>query len=1455
MTTTMASLMAMKAPPLHLPNGFPPDDPRYKPNAEQWLNGEVHIHNAFGKTEPRNPDSDGDGLPDALEVGWRNATIIGESFSDTGYGTEPVIGAGNGVFDWTDTNNNGQHDVGEASETFTDADADNKFDFGTILTTDSNGDGRPNFIGDLDPPFYNTLDNLNKVPSVNTASEGGDRSRLLRGSTTNPDDPDTDKDGIRDGIEDANRNGWLDGDGASLASNVAPTLARNWPNKVRDPGETWTETDPNNADTDGDGARDGTGEDKNGNGTIDGDMNTDRVWTAGEVWTETDPLKGDTDGDGLIDGWEIRYGLDPLDNGTVSFRGLVANMDNGAAGDPDGDSFTNLQELTNGTNPMEDNTIPPTPPGQIKIGPQTPVIAGDVSNAKEFTDWAIADLVMLDEYNGDGQNNQGSDLYRAYDGFDSSRDLVAFYSHDGGAVVNGGDGNFYFRADLQDLKVLAEEGNLDVYVVIDFNSPSVGESALPDQIDARTNMKWEVCVAAYSTDNGAVYVDTNAANNSTSINQDLTTFGVVRRSQSDTDGFKKSWYSSPLDAVEFSISRQALLDAGWNGNVNTLNYQVFTTKDGTQNSPAGAGEISGRNDIRDSMVDDGIASDYWRDQGGLAGSGSVLYSWFGPSGTNDKWKRVKVASLIHESRPLLAGHEVQDLINDDARGGWYRPLDVHQAYASPMALHVTPTLASAIQWAKVDPLANKPLRDGPAFNARLTALAASGVLRFTGTTYSDHIMPYFPLSFTQTNVADATAMLSQIYAAMPSASVLYPPERVLNAATFDIISGCGFGFTFADQTRHMEKWFGRTSSLSNDGYRLNRIHGVKTFVINDQPSQFRFQNTDSGLNTSLRELFNRKARSGTQDQVVVLGSDWTDFSSAANADAYDLNIAWMASRPWIQLTTPQAIAAGEVDSNRDGTAEAWPFVERGTPALPMVSKDFVHYATQENYDNWYFGQANREEGLSTKIFNIRPSTPLPVAFGQLGVSGLVNSAWSAGMSLGVAEPHLGFLTRNAFHSAMWLTAFHDQPTADLSKYSTGDYITPDMSDNDLAGFSKAAQGQLRWAKVYQRVSQWAAAAATMTNSASTSAEDADLDGENEYLLFNDRVFAMFERIGGRMTCAFVRHLGTGRVLQVVGNPHSYSGFETEEEGVLTFNAGIIASYRTSGFKDWFAAGAGGAIYNNDLYTAAATTNGFTFTSSDGRVAKTITLSPRANTLRAAYALTGGITTLYQRHGLSPHLGNLLTHGQTHLSPISNVSGIVSLTNNAPDAVVRTYVRGNTGTTYNASAIDYDPAFPLTTLNMRNQAQTQQVEFAITHGATFDLGFETGPTLSESTDGDALPDSWEAANNLNNTNGTGVNGDSGNPDHDRHTNLEEYILGLNPSAADAYQPTTAKTPTGFQLTFATIPDRWYRVFFSDDLTTWTPLTSDILGTGAIQVIDDTTTATKRFYHIEVRLLTP
>ena len=65
----------------------------------------------------------------------------------------------------------------------------------------------------------------------------------------------------------------------------------------------------------------------------------------------TDPLKQDTDEDGMPDGWEINHGLDPNDNGSISFV-------NGPSGDKDGDGIPNFQEFQGGTDPVSPGSFP-----------------------------------------------------------------------------------------------------------------------------------------------------------------------------------------------------------------------------------------------------------------------------------------------------------------------------------------------------------------------------------------------------------------------------------------------------------------------------------------------------------------------------------------------------------------------------------------------------------------------------------------------------------------------------------------------------------------------------------------------------------------------------------------------------------------------------------------------------------------------------------------------------------------------------------------------------------------------------------------------------------------------------------------------------------------------------------------------------------------------------------------
>ncbi|MBS0658101.1 MAG: hypothetical protein JSR82_07630 [Verrucomicrobia bacterium] len=1481
-------------------------------NPETWTNGDVHLYFISGKTDPLSPDTDDDGLPDGLESGWVTA----------GTATNPA--------------------------------------------TDTNGDGVPNFIPDEDPPIFNTTDNATRPPGYELYDPwpydlNRSRTDLIAGTMTNPAKADTDGDGLKDGVEDANRNGRVDIVTTDANGNITgvikhpPTVYNTSRiDRTKLPaGALFMETDPNNGDSDGDGIPDGQ-EDLNGNGVVDlaiidrdvtdgngnfvvlGVLNDDsnalgfgnysdycysytdtsvspakfyqfkrldkrklraavtgfpRInpangHTIDVIYLETDPRDADTDGDGLPDGWEVAHALDPLDSGIAgqnSLRtGKATLVVNGAQGDPDNDGFNNLAEFLNGTDPRVPNTGVPPPPNAIVIGPQNPpAVVGGVSNAKEFTDWKISDLVVLDEYDGDGPNNQGSDVYHAYDGFDSSRDIVAFYAHDGGAAAQGGDDKFYFRVDLHDLRAFAEQGNLDLYVVVNTGQPGSGERALPDDVDTATDMRWQVVVACYESNKGAVYVDTNPLSNSSTIGQELTQFGVQRRDQNTPNGFLKSYYNSDLDAVEFSISRQALLDAGWNGlNARDLKFQVFTTKDGTQNNPRGAGDIGGRSDIRDTIYDDFLASDYYLDQGNIAGSKSVLTSYFSLNGSNDNGRRVKVVSLVSGNHSLQPGNQIQRYINNDAGAGYYRLLDVHESYGVPVTLHITPALASALQWAKVDPAANKPYLDGPAFNARIAGLKAQGLIEMPGSTLADHVPGYFPLAYNADNIALANSLLTGIYGTPPSSRTLWVSEQVFDSAVLDQVRNLGFQQTFVTQQRHLFKWFGRQESVGNNGYRLNRINGVNCLVINnDGTANLLGANDDNGLNYQLRALFNRKARSGQTDQVVVLLSNWDDFGTKTFADAYDRSIRWLASRPWVQLVTPDQIGSGQVDLSvpADGLGDTWGTVDRGTQsALARVQRDYIDHATQEDYDNWYFGQAGREESLSDKRFNLRTGVQVPQPYGLLGfgaASTVVNATWTAvqGISNAGWADGLRQLARLTYGNSLFTLAFHNQTNNDLSKFSTGAYIYPDISSQSLASFSKAAQSQTRYAAIYKRVSDWGAAALAnaYTNSAVAEAADVDLDGENEYLLFNDRVFAVFEALGGRMTAAWVRDLATGEIFQVVGNHASYSGSETEEEGFPNTASGDAAAYRTSGFKDWFAnfTGGGGQTYTNDLYTVAPAAGGagWVFTSSDGKIAKTIALGPRKNTLAASYALSG-ISTLFVRHGVSPNLLDLVYHGQANLSAPLVVSGGVDVLNTTATAQVRASLRCLTASSYNAGAVDDEPGSGVNfaTVAMRNQAQTQQLELQGTNGMTFTLGFQTGPTLSNDSDGDGLPDWWEQQYGLNPNDPNGANGANGVQSADGLTNYQKYVFGLDPRVASG-APLTAATrlsATSVSVNFPTKPDRVYRIEWANSLTsgTWTPVGPDYFGNGTSMSYTDDGTETgsppgpgvRRFYRVRVSL---
>jgi hypothetical protein len=203
-------------------------------------------------------DTDGDNIPDNLDPDPNDPDSDNDGLSD---GDE-------------DLNHNGVYDVGETNLLDADTDDDGLSD-GEEATLGTNP-----FVADTDGDGLNDGLELGRNVPINSGTSDGNYTNYSgtaggwngdtdSSTTTDPLDPDTDDDLLSDGPNSVGAESIggedRDADGA-VDSN---------------------ETDPNNADTDGDGIPDGN-EDLDGDGSVD----------AGE----TDPLDPDSDSDGSPDG-------------------------------------------------------------------------------------------------------------------------------------------------------------------------------------------------------------------------------------------------------------------------------------------------------------------------------------------------------------------------------------------------------------------------------------------------------------------------------------------------------------------------------------------------------------------------------------------------------------------------------------------------------------------------------------------------------------------------------------------------------------------------------------------------------------------------------------------------------------------------------------------------------------------------------------------------------------------------------------------------------------------------------------------------------------------------------------------------------------------------------------------------------------------------------------------------
>ena len=298
----------------------------------------------LGVTDPLDPDTDNGGTQDGTEVLADNTDPTAGNGADDAAADpdndglsnaqEALLGTdpnnpdtdGDGLDDGDETENDGSVDPGDTDPLDADSDDDGLTDGTEALGPDGmpiSGDETDPLLADSDADGLNDgLESGVTAPAAGGTSGGSvfAGTDIAAGNfvpdtdpttTTDPTNPDSDSDGLLDGVEDAN------GDGATI-------------NTVGATGSTGSgETDPNNADTDNDSLTDGI--EVNGIGPL-------------AATGPTDPLDSDTDDGGTEDGTEVLAdGADPT----------TGNGADDAAADPDGDGLSNGQEALLGTDPND----------------------------------------------------------------------------------------------------------------------------------------------------------------------------------------------------------------------------------------------------------------------------------------------------------------------------------------------------------------------------------------------------------------------------------------------------------------------------------------------------------------------------------------------------------------------------------------------------------------------------------------------------------------------------------------------------------------------------------------------------------------------------------------------------------------------------------------------------------------------------------------------------------------------------------------------------------------------------------------------------------------------------------------------------------------------------------------------------------------------------------------------
>ncbi len=559
----------------------------------------------------------------------------------------------------------------------------------------------------------------------------------------------------------------------------------------------------------------------------------------------------------------------------------------------------------------------------------------------------------------------------------------------------------------------------------------------------------------------------------------------------------------------------------------------------------------------------------------------------------DKAYAANCALVLHGNQGLGYSDVFVGRGDDPEGSGFDEALQAHQAAGVPGNFHLSGTLQASAQWSRAN---GDPLD----FNGWLAAGVSAGWAGMVTSAFSQHIMPFVRNEMNDWAVNTESDMIALRYGYTPR--VAWVPERVwLNTSGYP---SAGVSDWIGDNFQPHGVW---GVILDDDvhltGHDNHQIHSLAANGLRLIPRDRAFTGDIIGGNgAAALGVLTGLASSGVGEyRIAVFAEDWE--------------------------------AVAEMGS--------WATV---TPNAKETYDWFVDKCRQESawLSTWKLADALANPNFNGSSINVTPGTYTEIG-GTGGYGGGDNGwyghwagwvGWANGGNASGTCAGTGGNCKN--YGQLWNDAYNALMAAPDNNISqAGWYVLlsnlhetawHDGLVGPISGWQHFYSAHIRQAMVYAEAARWAAGLYTTTTAAFLA--DVDDDGFDEAVMHNDRLFAVFESIGGRATHVFVK--GPGHDDSAIGSDHTT--WNTEGDYNDANHVGALSDVSPN--------------YQHDLYAisvVAGTGPTAKLRLSRGEVTKEVSLTGGDQFLDVVYRV--GPTDHWLQSGFAPSLVDLTWNAQ------------------------------------------------------------------------------------------------------------------------------------------------------------------------------------------------------------------